>query len=148
MEPETRSTAIQEGMALPILKKGIRQEQINRYAKASRDFNPIHIDEEFARKTPLGGTVAHGMLILAYVSEMMTVAFGMDWITTGRLNVRFKSPARPGDIVTVSGVVRRVEDWEGLQTIYCDVLCQNQRGETIIAGEASATVNPCQFPEK
>ncbi len=88
---------LQIGQNLPEMKKHIVQEEINLYAKASRDFNPIHIDEEFARKTPLGGTIAHGMLILAYVSQMMTNSFGKEWLTGGRLNVRFKAPARPGE---------------------------------------------------
>jgi len=69
-------TEIQEGKALNPVVKYITQEKINLYAEASGDFNPIHIDESFAAKTPLGGTIAHGMLNLAYVSEMMTSAFG------------------------------------------------------------------------
>lgn len=148
MEPKTGSGPAQEGMVLPVLEKDIRQEQINQYARASKDFNPIHIDEEFARKTPFGGTVAHGMLILAFVSEMMTAAFGMDWITAGKLNVRFKSPARPGDTLRVSGRVRSTEDLGDRTIVHCEVLCQNQRGETVIAGEASVTLSPCLTSEK
>ena len=58
-------SGLSEGMNLPELKKVITQQNINLYAEASQDFNPIHIDEEFAKKTPLGGTIAHGMLILS-----------------------------------------------------------------------------------
>ena len=60
---------LKEGVSLPAVKKNIRQDSINLYAKASGDFNPIHIDVDYARKTPLGGTVAHGMLILACVYQ-------------------------------------------------------------------------------
>ena len=63
---------LSEGMNLPEMRKEITQENINLYAQASGDFNPIHIDEDFASKTPVGVTIAHGMLILAYVSRMMT----------------------------------------------------------------------------
>jgi acyl dehydratase len=118
----------------------VTQENINLYAQASRDFNPIHIDEEFARKTPLGGTIAHGMLILAYLSQMMTSAFGRNWLTTGKLNVRFRGPARPGDTITVSGKVRQTEEKDGENLITCDVLCQNQKGESIITGETRVRV--------
>ncbi len=126
-----------EGTELLELKKEIIQESINLYAEASKDFNPIHINEEFAKSTPLGGTIAHGMLILAYVSQMLTANFGQDWLNSGKLNVRFKTPARPGDTVTISGKVRTIETNEIGMSIKCDVICQNQAGETIISGDAS-----------
>ena len=131
---------LNEGMSLPEIKKSIIQENINLYAEASQDFNPIHIDEEFAKKTPLGGTIAHGMLILAYVSQMMTAAFGRSWLTGGKLNVRFRNPARPGDTITVSGKILKVERKEGQTLIECDVLCHNQNGEPVITGEANLRV--------
>lgn len=133
-------TALREGIELPGLQREIKQAKINLYAEASRDFNPIHIDEAFARKTPLGGTIAHGMLILAYISQMMTAAFGKNWLTGGRLNVRFKAPARPGDVITVSGRITRVEPDEGYTLCRCEVLCENQDGETVISGDAKVTV--------
>ena len=131
---------LKEGASLPGLKKDIVQENINLYAKASGDFNPIHIDADYARKTPLGGTVAHGMLILAYVSQMMTSAFGRDWLSGGRLNVRFRAPARPGDVITISGNIRRVEKSDGYQVIDCDILCSNQNNEPVITGDARVKV--------
>jgi acyl dehydratase len=129
-----------EGATLPTLKKNISQDNINLYAKASGDFNPIHIDADYARKTPLGGTVAHGMLILACVSQMMTNAFGRDWLSGGRLNVRFRAPARPGDVITVSGTIRRMEKGDGFQMIDCDILCRNQNNEPVITGDAKVKV--------
>ncbi len=140
MDTEFKSSEVTVDMSLPEVRRVVRQENINLYAKASRDFNPIHLDEAFARKTPLGGTVAHGMLILAYVSEMMTAAFGTAWLASGRLNVRFKAPARPGDTLTVSGKIRRIEKSEGCNLIDCDILCQNQKDEPVIIGEACVKV--------
>jgi len=130
-------SALTEGMDLPGIKKTVTQENINLYAEASQDFNPIHIDEDFARKSPLGGTIAHGMLILAYVSQMMMAALGQRWLSGGRLNVRFKAPARPGDNITVSGKISRLEKNDGQMTLNCDVSCTNQKGELIITGEAN-----------
>ena len=131
---------LSEGMNLPDIKRVIAQANINLYAEASRDFNPIHIDEAFAKKTPLGGTIAHGMLILAYVSQMMSAAFGQSWLAGGKLSVRFKTPARPGDTITVSGRISRVEKSDGQTSIRCDVLCQNQNGESVITGETNLRV--------
>ncbi len=104
---------LSEGMELPEIKKLVTQEAINLYAQASRDFNPIHVDEEFARQTPLGGTIAHGMLVLAYISQRMGLAFGQDWFTSGKLDVRFKTPARPGDTIRVAGKILKLEKKEG-----------------------------------
>jgi len=136
-EPIPRLSAVQKGENLPQLVKNITQEKINLYAQASGDFNPIHVDEDFARKSPLGGTIAHGMLILSYLSQMMTIAFGQSWLSGSKLNVRFKEPARPGDVITVSGNIRNIEQEESEIRVNCDVLCQNQRGEAIITGESS-----------
>lgn len=131
-----------EGSDLPQVMKHIYQETIDLYAEVSGDFNPIHVDEDFARKTPLGGTIAHGMLVLAYISEMMTCAFGKSWLSGGRLSVRFKAPARPGDTITVSGKVRAIEQRGEESTVSCDVLCQNQKADTLITGEASVKLPP------
>ena len=134
------SFELTEGQSLPTVEKNIVQDNINLYAKASGDFNPIHIDADYARKTPLGGTVAHGMLILAYISQMMTDAFGHNWLSGGRLNVRFRAPARPGDVITISGSIRRVEKEDGYHMIDCDVLCSNQNDEPVITGDAKVKV--------
>jgi len=135
--PIEKLSAVQEGESLPQLVKNITQEQINLYAQASGDFNPIHVDEDFARKSPLGGTVAHGMLILSYLSQLMTITFGQSWLSTGKLNVRFKEPARPGDVITASGKIRSTEQEGGEIRVNCNVLCQNQKGDVVITGESS-----------
>ena len=140
MESGRQLSKLAEGMNLPEMKKTVTQQQINLYAEASKDFNPIHIDDNFAKKTPLGGTIAHGMLILAYVSQMMSAAFGRSWLTGGKLDVRFRTPARPGDTITVSGRISRIEQTEAQTSVYCDVLCRNQSDESVITGETSVRV--------
>ncbi|HXZ95173.1 MAG TPA: MaoC family dehydratase [Dehalococcoidia bacterium] len=129
-------TDIQEGRALDPVVKHITQEKINLYAEASGDFNPIHIDESFAAKTPLGGTIAHGMLSLAYVSEMMTSAFGQSWLSGGKLRAKFKEPARPGDTLTINCKVDCIERKDDVSYANCNFECRNQKGETIVAGDA------------
>lgn len=114
------------------LKRLVTQEQINAYADVSGDYNPLHIDPEFAAKTELGGTVAHGMLILAYLSEFMTENFGENWINSGSLNARFKGAAYPGDTILVSGKVTGVEYEDNYVLVECDVLCSNQKEEPVI----------------
>ena len=123
------------GDALPKVVKHLSQGKINLYAEAVGDFNPIHVDESFAKQTVFGGTIAHGMLILAYVSEMMTLAFGENWFSRGKLAVRFKAPAHSKDTIIVTGKVKSVTAGSSLD-FSCSVNCCNQAQETIIDGEA------------
>jgi 3-hydroxybutyryl-CoA dehydratase len=124
------------GQDLPCRVKQITQDEINLYARASRDFNPIHIDPQFAIQTAAKGTIAHGMLVLAYISQMMTEAFGMNWLNGGRFNIRFKAPAKPGDSLTIQGKIERIENQDTQTRIVCSVLCSNQNNEANITGEA------------
>jgi len=127
------------GGELPSLSKSLTQEKIDGYARASGDFNPIHVDPAFAATTPFGGTIAHGMLLLAYLSEMLTAAFGQAWLSGGRLKARFKGVARPGDTLTVRGRVERVQD-EG-RRLFAAVECVNQAGELLVAGDAEVRLD-------
>lgn len=133
MRRTERVRSYQAGDALPSITKTLTQEKIDRYATVSGDDNPLHTDPAFAAATQFGGTIAHGMLVLAYISELMTAAFGVPWSASGNLKIRFRGAARPGDTVTASGRVLRVE---GDKTS-CEVECRNQIGEVLISGEAS-----------
>jgi 3-hydroxybutyryl-CoA dehydratase len=135
------------GRELPSLSKALTQEKIDGYARASGDFNPIHVDPAFAAATPFGGTIAHGMLLLAYLSEMLTAAFGRAWLSGGRLKVRFKGVARPGDTLTVRGKVGRVQE-EGRRSdgrpsgrLFAAVECVNQAGELLVTGDAEVRLD-------
>ncbi len=119
------------------LVRAVTQDKIRRYAEAVGDFNPIHVDEEFARSTPFGGTIAHGMLVLAYASDMMAAAFGDAWSRSGRLRARFKAPARPGDNLTIQATARRATAGEGGVTYEYEITCSNQDGETLLTAGAS-----------
>jgi 3-hydroxybutyryl-CoA dehydratase len=130
-------TEIQEGKALGPVVRHITQEKINLYAEASGDFNPIHVDESFAARTPFGGTIAHGMLNLAYVSEMMMSAFGRSWLSGGKLRAKFKESARPGDTLTITGQVFCIEQESDVSYANCSFECRNQKNELIVTGEAT-----------
>jgi acyl dehydratase len=80
------------------------------------------------------------MLVLAYISQMMTNSFGKDWLAGGGLNIRFKGPARPGDTLSIKSEIRKIQKETETSVISCDVLCSNQRDETVISGEATVRV--------
>lgn len=134
-------TGIQEGQELISLQREITQQKINLYAEASGDHNPIHVDESFASQTPLGGTVAHGMLVLAYISEMLVRNFGEAWSKAGRLSSRFKAPARPGDKLTVRGTINSVRSVNRGGEVSCSMECRNQKDEVVVSSEAEIRID-------
>jgi acyl dehydratase len=85
-----------------------------RYAGASGDFNPIHIDEEFAQRIGLPGRILHGLWTMAQVARAHTDAAGGPE-SLKRLSVQFRGMGRIGEEVVVSGTVRSVED--GVATV-------------------------------
>ena len=127
-------------MSLASFSRMPTQQRIDLYAKMSKDYNPIHVDANYAKQTPFGGTIAHGMLVLSYISEMMLLAFGSQWLSTGWLSIRFKSPALSGKKVKVEGRVRTVERMDKKTKVICDVACRDEAGNPIIIGEAGVTM--------
>lgn len=119
------------------VERRITQEQLVQYADAGGDYNPLHLDEEFARGTPYGRPIAHGMLVLALVSELMTRSFGGAWLRGGRLRIRFRAPVFPGDTVSAAGTLKASD--EGSATY--EVTVSNQDGENVITGDASVALN-------
>ena len=131
---------MQKGDALPTIEKVITQQRIEKYARASGDFNPIHVDREFAESTQFGGTIAHGMMVAATISEMMAAAFGRSWPESGSMKIRFRSPVKPGQRVTTQGSVRRVDVSDGASRVSCSVSVVKDDGETAIAGQAEVII--------
>ncbi len=123
---------------LPAIEKTITHDQIRRYSRASGDFNPVHLDEEFAARSSFGRIVAHGMMTLAFLSEMMTAQFGVNWLGTGSLKVRFKRPAYPGDTLRTWGQVTDQKEADDHTLVKCDVALRNAaNNEDLITGTAT-----------
>ena len=79
-----------------------------RYAGASGDFNPIHIDEEFAKQVGLPGRILHGLWTMAQVARAHTDAAGGPE-KLARLSVQFRGMGRMSEEIVVSGTVREVD---------------------------------------
>ena len=131
---------MKEGDALPTVQKSVTQERIRAYAEASGDFNPIHLDQEFAEASRFGIIIAHGMMVAASISEMMSMAFKETWAENGRLKLRFRAPVLMGDSVTASGSVKRIREGPEGREIVCAVRVERQTGEAAITGDATVTV--------
>jgi acyl dehydratase len=114
----------------------ISQAQLAKYADASGDDNPLHLDEEFAATTPYGRTIAHGMLLLAFVSEAMTKAFGLTWLCEGKMKARFRAPVFPGDTVTTTGTLKSTT---GTMAMY-QIVVRNQDGVDVVTADTTAPI--------
>ena len=126
------------GDLLPSIERRITQEHIVSYSEVSGDINPLHIDATYASKSQFGRTVAHGMLVAATISEIMTTSFNMGWVEGGRLKLRFKHPVFPGDKITTYGIVKKIKDVGLSQEVTCEVGVKKKGGENVITGVATA----------
>src|SRR6267142_142989 len=101
--------AFEQGQQLPQLSVTPDKYLTVRYAGASGDFNPIHIDEEFARAVGLPGRILHGLWTMAQVARAQTEAAGGPQHLK-RLAVQFRGMGLPEQEVVVGGTVREAAD--------------------------------------
>jgi acyl dehydratase len=100
---------LEPGASIPELKVTPDKYVTVRYAGASGDFNPIHIDEEFAKMVGLPGRILHGLYSMAQVARAQTDAGGGPE-SLKRLSVQFRGMGVPEQEIVVTGTVREVAD--------------------------------------
>jgi acyl dehydratase len=99
-----RAEINKSGDTFRIRRGPITTTQLVMYAGASGDFNRIHYDHPFAVEKGLGGVLAHGMLTMAFAASCAVEAFGPA-SRISRIDARFTSPVRVGDMVEVTATV-------------------------------------------
>jgi acyl dehydratase len=104
----------------------------HRYAGASGDFNPIHIDPEFAKAVGLPNTILHGLYMMGLAARAATQAAGGDPRSLKRLSVQFRGMGAPETEIAVTGTVKSVDD--GRATI--DLVAAQGENQTIRNAEA------------
>jgi len=112
-------------------KKTVTEADIMMFANVSGDFNPVHVSDEYARKTFFGSRIAHGIIPLGFLSAAMAKLPGLV-IFLGASN-KFLAPVRIGDTITATGEVIGVRKDKGIITLKTS--CTNQKGETVVEGE-------------
>jgi acyl dehydratase len=125
-------TEFAEGTELPELKVTPDRHLTVRYAGASGDFNPIHIDEEFALQVGLPGRILHGLWTMAQVARAQTEAAGAGPEALVRLSVQFRGMGVPEKEITITSKVSELR--EGIAVVSAEAV---QDGKSIIRnGEA------------
>ena len=121
------ATPFKAGDTLPGFKVVPDKYLPHRYAGASGDFNPIHMDPEFAKSVGLPGNILHGLYSMAQVARAHTEAAGGDPRSLRRLSVQFRGMGRPEEEMTVTATVTEADG----ETIVTEAAAQ-QSGKKII----------------
>ena len=108
----------------------------HRYAGASGDFNPIHIDPEFAKAVGLPNTILHGLYMMGLTARAATEAAGGDPGSLKRLSVQFRGMGAPETEIVVTGTVKSVEDGRAV----IDVVAAQGENQTIRNAEAEVAL--------
>jgi acyl dehydratase len=104
----------------------------HRYAGASGDFNPIHIDPEFAKAVGLPSTILHGLYMMGLVARAGAAVAGGDPRALKRLSVQFRGMGAPETEIVVSGTVKSVDG----DTVVIDTVAAQGDNQTIRNAEA------------
>jgi acyl dehydratase len=126
---------LKEGDAIPELKVTPDKYLPHRYAGASGDFNPIHIDPEFAKAVGLPGNILHGLWMMAQVARGSAALAGGDPRALKRLSVQFRGMGFPEQELVVSGTVK---ESSGGRVIIDTVAAQ---GENLLIRNAQAELS-------
>lgn len=120
------------------IARDVTDELIRKFADLSGDHNPIHLDDEFAKKTRFGRRIAHGMLSGAFISAVLGSEFGEQKIVYLSQTMRFTAPVFLGDTVTTTATITNIRKDKGIVTL--ETICANQKGETTLKGESIVMV--------
>src|SRR5688572_29553363 len=130
LKPET-------GAELPALSVTPDKYLPHRYAGASGDFNPIHIDPEFAKAVGLPGNILHGLYTMAQVARAAVEAGGGDPRCLKRLSVQFRGMGQPEKEIKVTGSVKSAGDGR----VVVDVVAEQDANQIIRNAEAEIALS-------
>ncbi|MHA2280567.1 MAG: MaoC/PaaZ C-terminal domain-containing protein [Promethearchaeota archaeon] len=136
-DKELNYMEFKEGMELPEAKTDpITRVQLVDYASASGDYNLLHYDEAFAKKTGLKGCIAHGML-----QAGMVASYIQNWARGGILRnfkIRFSDVVNENDVLTIKGEIANKLQENSENLIELSIVCKTQ--ENRITSQSSAII--------
>lgn len=118
--------------------KQITDSVVRAFAEFSGDYNPIHLDEEFAKTTRFKRRIAHGMISGALISAVLGYELKDRKIVYLSQTMKFVAPVYIDDAVTVTATVTNIREDKPIVTV--ETVCTNQNGETVVKGEAAIMV--------
>lgn len=120
------------------LTKTITDDDIRAFADLTTDYNPVHLDDDFAKTTRFGRRIAHGMLSAGLISAVLANRLPGNGTVYLSQSLNFVAPVYPGDTITARVTVTKVREDKSIVTL--ETVCTNQRDEPVIRGEAVVLV--------
>lgn len=120
----------------------IQESDITGFAGITGDFNPVHLDDDFARDSRFNRRIAHGMLIASYISAVIGTQLPGPGTIYLRQELNFRAPVFIGDNIIVRVLVTNVREDKPLVTL--KTTCVNQEEKTVLDGEALVLVDKIQ----
>jgi 3-hydroxybutyryl-CoA dehydratase len=114
------------------------EEMVQKFAECTGDFNPIHMDEEFAKTTIFGRRICHGLLTAGFISRVLAMKIEEEGIYLSQ-TLKFMKPVFIGDTVTVDAIITAYREKSAIGI--ADTIVRNQRGEIVIKGEATIMIS-------
>ena len=128
---------LNQGDSIPELKVTPDRYLPHRYAGASGDFNPIHLDKEFAEQVGLPGNILHGLWMMAQVARAHTEAAGGDPRSLKRLSVQFRGMGFPEQELVVTATVKEASNGR----VVTDTVAAQGENQVIRNAEAELQVD-------
>lgn len=115
------------------MKVQVTDKMVRQFAEMSGDFNPIHVDDEFAKKTRFGRRIAHGMIVGALFSRALVTDLGQGGVYLGQ-QMKFVSPVFIDDNLVICLTVTGHRKEKGIITV--ETIAKKENGEIVVKGEA------------
>ncbi len=124
------------------IKRTVTEQDVMDFARLSGDVQPLHTDVEYGDRTRFKSRIAHGALLIGFISAVLGVEMATSKITMIflGLNASFTSPVHLGDSITTRCEVKKVREDKPILTVDCR--CLNQDGDEVLTGEAVVYVDP------
>lgn len=116
------------------VEKTVTEQDVKLFAEVSGDYNPVHIDEDFAQQTRFKKRIAHGMLASSLVSRVVGTKLPGPGTIYLSQTLNFKAPVYFGD--TVKAEVEIVDKIDAKHFVKLKTVCSNQKGTVVLDGEA------------
>lgn len=129
-----------EGDVFTTAARTVTEAAVDAFAGLSGDFNPLHVDEEAAQRTPMKGRIAHGMLVLSVatgLANQLGLFEGTTLALLGMDRIKWTAPVRPGDTIHVALTIRekKASSKPDRGVLVTEATVKNQRGEPVMTAD-------------
>lgn len=119
-----------------VITKQVTEDDVDTFARVTGDYNPMHVDEEFAEKTQFHKRIAHGMLSAGLISACIGNKMPGPGAIYLNQTLRFNKPVYFGDVLVATVKVERIDQKAHFQIAILSTIVTNQNGDVVTEGEA------------